>query len=228
MPRRKGLYIAFEGGEACGKSTQARLLTERIGERALLTYEPGGTGLGARLRAILLDPATGGDMDDMTEAYLMAADRSEHMAKVVSPQIKKGGHVVSDRTFVSSLAYQGAARGLGEQEILNLNLANTGLLTPDFMIIMGEVSAEERSIRLAAFGKPDRIEAAGRDFHTKVAESFGRMVDTLANDSRTESIKTVYIEQEAAGVQKDIPSLHEEICAKLVDYCQETSVVCPI
>ncbi len=96
------------------------------------------------------------------------------------------------------------------------------------MIIMGEVSAEERSIRLAAFGKPDRIEAAGRDFHTKVAESFGRMVDTLANDSRTESIKTVYIEQEAAGVQKDIPSLHEEICAKLVDYCQETSVVCPI
>ena len=105
-----GRFVVFEGGEGSGKSTQARLLAERWG--ALLTFEPGATELGARLRKILLDPATT-DLDPRAEALLMAADRAHHVATTIRPALLRGRDVVCDRYVGSSLAYQGYARGLG-------------------------------------------------------------------------------------------------------------------
>lgn len=228
MPKKKALYIAFEGGEGGGKSTQARYLVDRIGEKASITFEPGNTTFGAKIRGILLDPSTG-HIDDMAEALMMSADRAEHMAKLVRPELKNGRHVVSDRTFISSIAYQGAARGLGEQKILELNLLNDGLILPDLVLIMGELPVEEKIKRMGLTGAAlDRIELAGNQFHTLVAESFGRMADTLAADSRTASIETAYVDQVEAERIKDLRTVHEEVCQKLVDFCQGKDYVCPI
>src|SRR5262245_35877032 len=98
------MLIAFEGGEGSGKSTQARLLSERLG--GVLTHEPGATTIGAHLRTLLLDPASG-VLDPRTEALLMAADRAEHVVAVIAPALARGDHVVTDRYLYSSLAYQG-------------------------------------------------------------------------------------------------------------------------
>lgn len=106
--RPEWLYIAFEGGEGSGKSTQAERLASRLG--AVLTREPGGTAIGGRLRELLLDPSTE-DLDARAETLLMAADRAQHRAEVVAPTLASGRHVVSDRSVYSSLAYQGAGEG---------------------------------------------------------------------------------------------------------------------
>lgn len=163
--------MVFEGGEGSGKSTQARLLAERWG--ALLTFEPGGTAIGSRLRELLLDPANA-DLDPRAEALLMAADRAQHVATVLRPALLRGRDVVCDRFVGSSLAYQGHARGLGIEEIADLSAFATDGLTPDLVVLL-EVSPEEARQRLAAAGAPDRFESAGAAFHAKVAEGY-RMV----------------------------------------------------
>ncbi len=228
MPKKKPLYIAFEGGEGGGKSTQARALSERIGETAIFTFEPGNTIVGARIRGLLLDPETGA-MEDIAEAFLMAADRAEHIARVVRPHLSSGGHVISDRTFISSIAYQGAARGLGEDKVMGLNLLNSNLILPDLVIIMRELPKDEKIKRMMNAGATlDRIEAAGDHFHNLVAESFSRMGDTLAADSRTASIKTVYIDQIESGEVKNIRTVHEEVCQRVIDFCQDNNYASPI
>jgi len=110
----RGRFIAFEGGEACGKSTQSALLASALD--AVLTREPGGTVIGARLRSLVLDPATEG-LAPRAEALLMAADRAQHVAEVVEPALAAGRHVVTDRFAGSSIAYQGHGRGLPVDEI---------------------------------------------------------------------------------------------------------------
>ena len=132
-----GRFVVFEGGEGSGKSTQARLLAERWG--ALLTFEPGATELGARLRKILLDPATT-DLDPRAEALLMAADRAHHVATTIRPALLRGRDVVCDRYVGSSLAYQGYARGLGVEEVAELSAFATEGLVPDLVVLL-EVSA---------------------------------------------------------------------------------------
>ena len=160
-------WIALEGGEGCGKSTQARLLAGRID--AVLTREPGGTEIGERVRAILLDAAEV-RMHDRTEALLMAADRAEHIAEVVRPALVAGRHVVSDRSVWSSIAYQGAGRGLDPEELLQINRWATSELFPDVVVYIEVPSA----VALARTGAPrDRLEAAGEDFHKRVAGAFG-------------------------------------------------------
>ncbi len=163
--------MVFEGGEGSGKSTQARLLAERWG--ALLSFEPGGTAMGARLREMLLDPANA-DLDARAEALLMAADRAQHVATVLRPALNRGKDVVCDRFVGSSLAYQGHARGLGVEEIEDISAFATDGLTPDLVVLL-EVDAGEAQRRLAAAGKPDRFESAGAEFHHRVAEGY-RMV----------------------------------------------------
>ncbi len=166
-----GRFVVFEGGEGSGKSTQARLLAERWG--AVLSFEPGGTPIGVRLREMLLDRANA-DLDPRAEALLMAADRAQHVATVLRPALNRGKDVVCDRFVGSSLAYQGHARGLGIGEIEDISSFATDGLTPDLVVLL-EVSATEAQERLAAAGTPDRFEAAGAAFHAKVADGY-RMV----------------------------------------------------
>lgn len=163
--------MVFEGGEGSGKSTQARLLADRWG--ALLSFEPGATPIGARLREILLDNANS-DLDARAEALLMAADRAHHVATVLRPALNRGKDVVCDRFVGSSLAYQGHARGIGVDQIAAISAFATDGLVPDLVVLL-EVDAAEAQRRLAAAGKPDRFESAGAEFHAKVAEGY-RMV----------------------------------------------------
>lgn len=167
----RGRFVAFEGGEACGKSTQARLLAEALG--AVLTREPGGTAIGAELRALLLSPTTE-DLDDRAEALLMAADRAQHVAEVVRPALEAGRHVVTDRFAGSSIAYQGHGRGLPPDEIRAISEWATAGCWPDLVIVL-TVPASVAEARLG--GTPDRMEAAGPDFHGRVLDGFQRQAD---------------------------------------------------
>ena len=161
-----GRLIAFEGGEAVGKSTQARLLAERLG--AQLTFEPGATELGARIRSLVLD-ATDLPLSPQAEALLMAADRAQHVAQVIRPALDAGTHVVTDRFIGSSLAYQGFGRSLGVDEVLALSLFATGGLQSDLVVLL-EVSEEVARSRQEAPG--DRIEAEAAEFHGRVLEGY--------------------------------------------------------
>ena len=162
----RGKFIVLEGGEGCGKSTQAQRLAESLG--ALRTREPGGTAVGAQLREVLLGRDTTG-LADRAEALLMAADRAQHVAEVIEPALASGQHVVCDRFLGSSVAYQGYGRGLGPAEVRDLSIWATGGLFPDLVVLL-TVPAEESDRRTG--GARDRIEDAGREFHQRVAEGF--------------------------------------------------------
>jgi dTMP kinase len=163
-----GRFVVFEGGEASGKSTQARRLADAWG--ATLTFEPGDTEVGAQLRAILLDPGNG-DLDARAEALLMAADRAQHVATCIRPALAEGRDVVCDRFTGSSIAYQGFGRGLGEEAVAALSAFATDGLEPDLVVLL-DVSADVAAARLAATGRLDRMEAAGDEFHRVVAEGY--------------------------------------------------------
>ena len=164
------LLIAFEGGEATGKSTQARLLAERLGDGAVLTHQPGATALGVAIRAIVLDPATTG-LDARAEALLYAADRAQHVAEVVRPALDAGLTIVTDRYTHSSVAYQGHGRGLGAEAVAAVSSFATDGLLPDLVVLL-VVPAAVRDARLALRGDPDRLESAGSDFHARVEDAF--------------------------------------------------------
>lgn len=164
----RGRFLAFEGGEASGKSTQSSRLAARLD--AVLTREPGGTAVGAQLRGVLLDPVT--QLDDRAEALLMAADRAQHVAEVVEPALVSGRHVVTDRYAGSSLAYQGFGRGLPLDEVRRLSEWATGGLWPDVTVLL-DVPVELAASRLT--GRPDRLEAAGADFHCRVHDGFRQL-----------------------------------------------------
>lgn len=160
-------FIAFEGGEGCGKSTQARLLAERID--AVVTREPGGTPIGAEIRGIVLAADDNG-LIDRAEALLMAADRAQHVATVVRPALDAGRHVVTDRFWPSSVAYQGDGRGLGADVVRRLSLWATEDLQPDLVVLLTVTDVEART-RIGGTGR-DRLEKAGADLHTAVARSY--------------------------------------------------------
>ena len=164
--RSVGRFIALEGGDGCGKSTQAPLLAEALGAR--LTREPGGTPAGERMREIVLDPATG-ELDLRSEVLLYAASRAEHVARVIRPALEAGQDVVCDRFVASSLAYQGFGRELPVDEVAYVNDWGTGGLRPDLTVLIDvpeEVAAERMGTDL------DRLEAVGDGFHQRVAEGY--------------------------------------------------------
>jgi len=167
-----GLYIALEGGEGSGKSSQSKALARRLD--AVLTREPGGTSLGAQLRNLLLSP----DLPEVSaraEALMMAADRAEHVALVVQPALAAGRHVVSDRSVYSSLAYQGGARGLGIDAVRRVNeFALDGRL-PDLVLLL-IASPEVAQSRMKSL--PDRLEAAGQRFHDVVARTYADLAES--------------------------------------------------
>lgn len=166
------LYIAFEGGEGAGKSTQVRLLTKRLldveGDAPVVTHEPGATALGLQLRQLLLgvDQAP---LGPRAETLMMAADRSQHMLEVVRPALAAGRHVVSDRSAYSSLAYQGGGRGLGVDQVRSVNDWALDGLWPDLVLLLDCPPAATAGRRARAL---DRLESESDGFHERVHESF--------------------------------------------------------
>jgi dTMP kinase len=175
-PPSAGLFIAFEGVEGAGKGTQIRLAKEWLeqqGVEVLVTREPGGTAVGEELRRVLLDHQTG-HLEPKTEALLFAASRAQHVTTVIRPALAEGKVVICDRYIDSSLAYQGGARGLGEQDVLTLNVWATQGLFPDLVILL---HLEPEAGLLRSLEEPDRIEMEGADFHAKVADAYLRIAE---------------------------------------------------
>jgi dTMP kinase len=166
----QGIFIAFEGGEGTGKSTQSKLLAkwlEREGETVLLSREPGGTELGKDLRKILLGHETG-DISPRAEALLYAADRAHHVYSVIRPALDRGEVVISDRYFDSSAAYQGAGRVLNPTEVARISRWATESLYPTLTILI-DLPAE---IGLGRLQSRDRLEAESNDFHERVRKEY--------------------------------------------------------
>ena len=175
-PPATGLFIAFEGVEGAGKGTQIRMAEEHIrslGLDVLVTREPGGTQLGEQIRQVLLDPKTG-KLDARAEALLFAASRAQTVTSIIRPALADGKIVLSDRYVDSSLAYQGWARGLGEQDVLTLNVWATQGLFPDLVILL---HVEPELGLLRSTEAPDRMELEGQDFHAKVSDAYLKIAE---------------------------------------------------
>lgn len=168
-----GLFVTFEGGDGAGKTTQAALLDEWLtarGETVVRTREPGGTEVGVLIRDIVLHHR--GEVAARAEALLYAADRAHHVETVVRPALDRGDVVIQDRYLDSSVAYQGAGRILGRDEVRDLSLWATGGLLPDLTVLLDLDPTVARG-RLDADDKPfDRLEAEQAAFHMRVRAEF--------------------------------------------------------
>lgn len=165
-----GLFIVFEGGDRTGKSTQVRRLTRWLadsGRPHLVTRQPGGTELGATLRRLVLDPASG-DVDHRAEALMYAADKAQHVYEVIKPALGRGEVVVSDRYVDSMIAYQGAGRDLALSEVGDIAWWAVGDLRPDLTVLL-DADPDEAVSRKQ---HKDRLESAGLDFHRRVRQHF--------------------------------------------------------
>lgn len=174
----RGRFIAFEGGEGAGKSTQARLLAESLEGRGLevvLTREPGGTRGAEAIRELLLDPA-GAGWDPRAEALLFAAARSDHVTRLIGPALERGAWVICDRFIDSSRAYQGGGGGLPDEAIMALHRIGSGGLLPDLTILLeGREDVVADRLERRDGGENDRIGGRETAFHRKVAETFHRL-----------------------------------------------------
>jgi dTMP kinase len=188
-----GLFVTFEGVDRAGKTTQARMLCDALGDRAVAVREPGGTPAGERIRAILKDGSI--ELDPRSEALLFAAARAELVEEVIAPALLAGQPVVCDRYIDSSLAYQGIARDLGVDRILELNLHATRGLLPDrtFLVVVDPEVARART------SQSDRIEREGDGFARAVDEGYRALAAMFPN-----RIVTVDGEQTAVEVAKEI------------------------
>ena len=171
-----GVFVCFEGGDGAGKSTQSRLLKEWLEAAAysvVLTFEPGDTAVGRRVREIVLSPSTG-ELADRTEALLYAADKAEHVETVVLPALERGEVVITDRYVDSTLAYQGAGRGIGLVDgIIDDGLERvarwaTGDLRPHLTVVLDL----EPHQGLGRFEERDRIEGESLAFHERARAAF--------------------------------------------------------
>ena len=171
----RGMFITFEGGDGSGKSTQIQSVRdwfESRGREVVVTREPGGTELGTEIRRLVQNGPE--DVDARTEALLYAADRAYHVATVIAPALERGAVVLGDRYIDSSLAYQGAARSLGVDEIASLSAWATRGLYPSLTFLLDlppEVGARRRT------DAPDRMERESMDFHERVRHEYLRLAD---------------------------------------------------
>lgn len=176
----RGRFIAFEGGEGTGKSTQVLMLCaalSRHGVEAVATREPGGTPGAEAIRGLLLDPPEEG-WNARAEALLFAAARSDHVERLIRPALERGAWVVSDRFLDSSRAYQGGAGGLGDEAIVALHAFGSRGLRPDLTLLI-EVAPATVAERLASRdgGVSDAIGGRDSAYHAEVAASFRAIAD---------------------------------------------------
>jgi dTMP kinase len=171
------MFITFEGVDGSGKTTQARLLADRLraeGRDVVDTREPGGTPLGERVRELLL---AGEHIAPWAETALFAAARAQLVEEVIRPALARGADVVCDRYIDSSLAYQGLARGLGVERVLELNLLATGGLLPDktflLLVPLGDAASRRDD-------EPDRIEREGSEFASQVDRAYRELAEIFA------------------------------------------------
>jgi dTMP kinase len=193
-----GFFIAFEGGDGAGKSTQVKLLAAALqGKReVVVTREPGGSDVAEHIREVLLNPNH--RIDGMTEALLFAAARADHVSKVIRPALEQNRVVICDRFVDSSIAYQGVARNLGIEMVRELNQIATNDLMPDLTIVL-DVSTDAG---LARAQEPNRMENEGADFHEIVKDAFielakqepARYLVVAANQSR-EAIAEIILQE---------------------------------
>ena len=170
MPPVPGIFVTFEGIDRSGKSTQARLLAEALGDDALPVREPGGTAVGERVRELLKDTSI--TIGPAAEALLFAAARAELVAEVIRPALDDGKVVISDRFLDSSLAYQGAARGLGTEHVRRVNDFATGGLAPDLTVLLDltpEAAAERAGVEV------DRFEEEGAGLQLSVRAAYDEL-----------------------------------------------------
>ncbi|MCW2134876.1 dTMP kinase [Arthrobacter sp. VKM Ac-2550] len=190
---RAGLFIAFEGGDGAGKSTQAAAVQARLeaaGHAVLRTREPGGTPIGEKLRSLVLDHGHG-EIDARTEALIFAASRAAHVQQVIVPALERGEIVLCDRFIDSSVAYQGAGRELGIAAVRDINLWATDSLLPDVTVLLDVAPDHARDRRLAGEATEDRLESEPDDFHGRIRAAFlelaaARPDDYLVLDARSE------------------------------------------
>lgn len=197
-----GLFVTLEGIDRSGKTTQARLLCEALGERAVAVREPGGTAVGERVRELLKDPSI--VVDGRTEALLFAAARAQLVSDVIKPALEDGKIVISDRFLDSSLAYQGEARGLGIDEVAQVNAFATGGLQPNVTILLDLPLA-------AAAGRAgvevDRFEQEGAALQESVSAAYAALA---ADDPRWVIINA---DREPDAVHRDVLAAVEGVLA---------------
>jgi dTMP kinase len=169
------LFISLEGVDGSGKSTQARLLVEALGEGTVAIREPGGTDAAERIRELLADP--GVELEPLAELMLFLAARADLTERVIRPALEAGRHVVADRFSDSSVAYQGAARGLGVGEVIGLCETATDGLWPDLTLLL-RIDPETG---LGRAESDDRFEREGLELQQAVAEAYGEIA-VIASD----------------------------------------------
>lgn len=194
---KKGLFITFEGADGCGKTTQMRLLAnylEKQGYEVVLTREPGGKGLGEKVREILLN--YDGEVSDRCESFLFLADRAQNIDIIVNPAVEAGKIVLCDRHTDSTVAYQGYGRGLNLERINKLNEIATNGRKPDLTFVF-DIDTETSMKRVGK--EKDRMESAGLEFHNRVREGYLKIAK-----HEPERIKVI-------DATKSIEEIHEEV-----------------
>ncbi len=202
-----GVFVCFEGGEGSGKSTQSKLLEGWLrdeGYTVRLTFEPGDTEVGRRVRQIVLDPATG-ELSDRTETLLYAADKAEHVDTIVRPALDRGEVVVTDRYVDSLLAYQGAGRALDVPDVERVARWATGDLRPHLTVLL-DLEPEHG---LGRFEERDRIEGESVDFHLRVHAAF-RDIAAADPDHYLVLDARAPVEEIAAAVRERLRPLLEQ------------------
>ena len=201
---KNGLFITFEGGDGCGKTTQIELLDKYLknkGFDTLLTREPGAKGLGVKLREILLN--YDGEVSPQCESFLFLADRAQHIDCIIKPALKEGKIILCDRHTDSTVAYQGYGRGLDIEEIKTLNNIATGGLKPDLTIVL-DVDVETSMQRVGK--EKDRMESAGIEFFERVRNGFLKIAE-----QEPKRVKVISSSDTIESIHKQIVELVEKL-----------------
>lgn len=202
----KGLFITFEGGDGCGKTTQIELLDKYLqskGYKTLVTREPGAKGLGVKLREILLN--YDGEVSPTCESFLFLADRAQHVDCIIKPALEDGVIVLCDRHTDSTVAYQGYGRGLDLEQIHKLNNIATSGLKPDLTIVL-DVDVETSQARVGK--EKDRMESAGIEFFERVRNGFLEIAK-----QEPQRVKVINSAESIENIHKQILELVGDICS---------------